>query len=63
MIEEQVLVDALRKMLEDRPHCRGLDARALSLILQFRGYLGFAPDDRDVEEALEVLKLEDDPAA
>ena len=49
---------ALREMLYQRPHCIGFDAKALSLVLWFRGYLPSPPDEAEVEAALEALDVE-----
>ncbi len=57
------LVDVLQQFFCDRPHCRGLDARALSLVLVFRGYLEMPPTDVQVRGALEALRLEDEVVA
>ncbi len=52
----EYLVDVLRQLHHDRPHCRGFDAKAL--VLWFRNYLPYAPDEAEVEEALEVIEWE-----
>ncbi len=57
------VLPALREMLNQRPHCIGFDAKALSLVLWFRGYLPEAPDEAGVEAALEALRLEDEVVA
>ncbi len=55
---DQDVLPGLREMLDQRPHCIGFDARALSLVLFFRGYLPYAPDEAEVEAALEALNIE-----
>ncbi len=55
---DQDVLPALREMFDRRPHCIGFDARALSFVLFFRGYLPYAPSDAQVEAALEALDIE-----
>ncbi len=54
------VLPALREMLNRRPHCCDFDPKALALVLWFRGYLPEAPDEAEVEAALEALRLEDE---
>jgi hypothetical protein len=61
--QSQDVLPALREMLARRPHCADFDAKALSLVLWFRNYLPYPPDEAEVEAALEALRLEGEVVA
>ncbi len=57
------VLPALREMLYQRPHCADFAARELSLVLWFRSYLPYPPDEGEVAAALEALRLEGEVVA
>ena len=49
---EEGVLPALREALGQRPKWRGFDARQLSILMFFHGYLSAPPEDADVEAAI-----------
>ncbi len=56
--DHEDVLPAVLEMLNRRPHCADFSAKELSLVLWFRGYLPYPPDEAGIEAALEALDIE-----